>query len=40
MHEFINEMHKNDFVLSMILKAKPLIADLCFEKKENICFNS
>lgn len=36
MHEFINEMHKNGFLLSMILTAKPLIADLCFEKKENL----
>ena len=40
MHEFINEMHKNGFILSMILTAKPLIADLCFEKKENLCFNN
>ena len=40
MHEFINEMHENGFVLSMILTAKPLIADLCFEKKENLCFNN
>ena len=40
MHEFINEMHENGFVLSMILTAKPLIADLCFEKKENLYFNS
>ena len=33
MYEFINEMHLNGFTLSMILTAKPLIADLCFEKK-------
>ena len=36
MHEFINEMHINGFLLSMILTAKPLIADLCFERKENL----
>ncbi len=40
MHEFINEMHENDFVLTMILTAKPLIADLCFEKKENLYLNN
>ena len=40
MHEFISEMNENGFVLSMILTAKPLIADLCFEKKENLCFKS
>ena len=38
--EFINEMQENGFVLSMILTAKPLIADLCFEKKENLYFNN
>ena len=31
MHEFINLMHKNHFVLTMILTAKPFIADLCFQ---------
>ena len=36
LHEFIDEMHKNDFILSMILTAKPLIADLCFEKKSKL----
>ena len=40
MHEFINEMHENGFILSMILTAKPLIADLCFEKKDNLFFNN
>ncbi len=40
LHEFINEMHKNDFILSMILTAKPLIADLCFEKKSHLRFDS
>ena len=39
MHEFINEMHDNGFLLSMILTAKPLIADLCFEKKKNLLDN-
>ena len=40
MHEFMNEMHDNGFILSMILTAKPLIADLCFENKENLYFNN
>ena len=40
LHEFIDEMHKNDFILTMILTAKPLIADLCFEKKSNLRFDS
>ena len=40
LHQFIDEMHKNDFILTMILTAKPLIADLCFEKKENLYCNS
>ncbi len=40
LHEFIYEMHKNDFILTMILTAKPLIADLCFEKKSNLRFDS
>lgn len=31
LHEFIAEMHNNGFVLSMILSAKPFIADLCFQ---------
>jgi FkbM family methyltransferase len=31
LHEFINIMHKNNFILSMILTAKPFIADLCFQ---------
>ena len=33
LHEFINEMHNNGFLLTMILTAKPFIADLCFEPK-------
>ena len=36
LHQFISAMHDNDFVLSMILSAKPFIADLCFERKENL----
>jgi FkbM family methyltransferase len=36
LHEFINEMHKNDFILSMIITAKPFIADLCFRPKRNL----
>lgn len=31
LHEFVQEMHENGFVLSKILTAKPFIADLCFE---------
>ena len=31
LHEFIEAMRKNDFQLSMIFTAKPLIADLCFQ---------
>ena len=31
LYEFINEMHKNNFVLTMILTTKPFIADLCFQ---------
>jgi len=31
LREFIKEMHDNDFMMTMILTAKPFIADLCFE---------
>ena len=31
LHEFIEVMRRNDFQLSMIFTAKPLIADLCFQ---------
>lgn len=31
LHEFVNEMHKNNFVLSKIITAKPFIADLVFQ---------
>ena len=36
LHEFISEMHDNGFVLSMILSAKPFIADLCFQPKDDL----
>lgn len=36
LHEFVREMHDNGFVLSMILTAKPFIADLCFEPMESL----
>lgn len=31
LHDFIEAMRKNDYQLSMIFTAKPLIADLCFQ---------
>ena len=31
LHEFVNFMFKNNFILSRIITAKPLIADLCFQ---------
>ena len=31
LHEFINLMTKNKFILTRIFTAKPFIADLCFE---------
>lgn len=36
LHEFINEMHKNKFILTKILTAKPFIADLYFEPIKNL----
>jgi len=36
LHEFINQMHENDFILSMIVTAKPFIADLCFQPKKTL----
>ena len=36
LHEFISEMHSNGFVLTMILTAKPFIADLCFQPMEEL----
>ena len=31
LHEFMEAMREQDFQLSMIFTAKPLIADLCFQ---------
>jgi len=36
LHEFINAMHDNGFVLSMIITAKPFIADLCFQSRKSL----
>ena len=36
LHEFINAMHDNGFVLSMIITAKPFIADLCFQPRKSL----
>ena len=36
LHEFISAMHDNGFVLTMILSAKPFIADLCFQPKKSL----
>ena len=36
LHEFINTMHDNGFVLSMIITAKPFIADLCFQPRQSL----
>lgn len=36
LHEFINVMHDNGFVLSMIVTAKPFIADLCFQPRKSL----
>ena len=36
LYEFINAMHDNDFVLSMIITAKPFIADLCFQPRKSL----
>ena len=36
LHEFVRTMHDNDFVLTMILTAKPFIADLCFQPLRNL----
>ena len=32
--DFVKEMQKNDFILSMIITAKPFIADLCFQPRK------
>ena len=34
--DFIYEMQKNNFILTMILTAKPFIADLCFQQINNV----
>ena len=36
LHEFMKEMQNNGFVLTMILTAKPFIADLCFEPENQL----
>ena len=36
LHEFINFMHENNFILTRIITAKPLIADLCFQPIKDI----
>jgi FkbM family methyltransferase len=36
LHEFIKEMQKNNFILTMIITAKPFIADLCFQPIEDL----
>ena len=36
LHEFMNEMSKNNFTLSKILTAKPFIADLCFQPNKDL----
>ena len=36
MHEFISAMTDNGFVLTMIITAKPFIADLCFQPKVDL----
>tara|TARA_X000000368_G_scaffold143113_1_gene112779 strand:- start:9994 stop:10647 length:654 start_codon:yes stop_codon:yes gene_type:complete len=36
LEEFMLAMHNNDFILTNIYTAKPLIADLCFQPKSNL----
>ena len=36
LQDFILEMHKNNFILTMILTTKPFIADLCFQRIDKI----
>ena len=36
LHQFMNTMQENEFQLSMILTAKPLIADLCFQPIQDL----
>ena len=37
--EFILNMQKNNFILTMIITAKPFIADLCFQPVDDLDFN-
>lgn len=36
LHDFVGEMQDNGFILTMILTAKPFIADLCFQKRKSL----
>ena len=36
LHEFMSAMHDSGFVLSMIMTAKPFIADFCFQPKNRL----
>ena len=38
LHEFMEAMRKNNFQLSLIFTAKPLIADLCFQPLSDLNF--
>ena len=38
LHEFMEAMRKNNFQLSIIFTAKPLIADLCFQPLSDLIF--
>ena len=38
LHQFVNEMQSKGFILSMIITAKPFIADLCFEHVSKLDF--
>lgn len=38
-HEFMEAMRINNFQLSMIFTAKPLIADLCFQPISDLNFD-
>ena len=40
LHDFMNAMNENGFILSIIFTAKPLIADLCFQPKDNLIFKN
>ena len=36
LHEFVNAMSKNNFTLTKILTAKPIVADLCFQPNNEL----